>query len=370
MRKSYYEKYLLPLKKKRCVVKIGSSLLASKRSDAGIDEKAIRDYVKDICFLTENGWQVILVSSGAVAGGMSVLGLHSRPTSVRQLQSCAAVGQVSLMELYSKAFARKKRYCGQILLTSDDLRIRSRYINAKNTIENLLKEGIVPIVNENDTVATDEIAFGDNDRLSALVAGACDASVLLILSDVDGVYKTNSSGEKELVSLLSHIDETVFSWIYKRIGRTTKGGMRSKLEAALSASLWGIYTVITSGNNKNPVSSVLIKAKQQGTLILSQERKASSKRLWLAHIATPEGSIFVDKGAANAITKDRKSLLCPGIVDVQGAFNRGAVVDIYSIENKRLIARAIASLSSAEIQKNIGKRHSKEAMHRDNLVVF
>ncbi len=366
MRKTYLREYLPSFRKKRCVVKIGSSLLADS-SNGVLDTKAIRRYVNDVANLMKNKWQVILVSSGAVAAGMSVLRLNRRPSSIKELQSCAAIGQVSLMSSYEKSFSKKGMHCAQILLTADDLSHRDRYLNAKNTIELLLKEGVVPVVNENDSVATDEIAFGDNDMLSALVAGACDASVLVILSDVDGLYM-GIGQEKRLARVVDEVTDEVFSWVYKSRGKTTKGGMHSKLKSAASASQWGIYTFIASGRKRNVVSKILVSARQEGTLFLPKEKKASARRLWLLHIAKPKGTIYIDEGAEHALVRGKKSLLCPGILSVEGAFSKSDVVEIRARKGT-LVAKAITSMPVEELTRYLGKRYEKEAAHRDNIAI-
>lgn len=366
MSTSYGHLYLPEVAPKRCVIKIGSSLLTSQNSPA-LNVRRMSNLVRQIAVLIEHGWQVVLVSSGAVAGGMSVLGLNARPKSIPLLQACASVGQVELMKKYARLFHARGLTCAQILLTAEDLRSRSRYINAKNTMNELIERRIVPVVNENDTVSTEEIAFGDNDRLSALVAGACDAKILVILSDVEGLYSDVAS--RKVVPVVEKIDAGIRSMVStKRKGKTTVGGMATKLDAASIASKWGIYTIVANGHARDILVDLLVRRIHRGTLFLPASRRIDSRRMWIAYIARPKGRLIVDTGAKDAISLRGKSLLTAGVKEVMGQFDRGDVVEIFCGDEE--VGRGIAGMSSEEMMRFIGKRAGREAIHRDNMVIW
>ncbi len=353
------------IKSKRCVIKIGSSLLATN-SPSFLNVRRMSNYVSQIVKLIEAGWEVILISSGAVAAGMYILGLKNRPTNMAILQGCAAVGQVVLMKKYARLFHYRKRHCAQVLLTADDLRTRERYINAKRTIDELLGRGIVPIVNENDTVSTEEIAVGDNDRLSAMVAGCSQAKLLVILSDVDGLYEDVKT--KRLVSFVEKIDDRIWDLVKPKSGRTTVGGMRSKIQAAELAGRWGIPTIIASGHKKDILVDLLINKLIKGTVFFPPKNRIKSRKVWIAYIAKPRGVIYIDAGAYNAIRSFGKSLLCAGITKVDGLFDEGDVVRIFY--NDMEVARGIVGMSSYDMISYMGKRAKKEAIHRNDLVLI
>ncbi len=357
--------YLPDIQPKRCVIKVGSSLLA-KSTAPYLNVHRMSNLVRQISELLDNGWQVILVSSGAVAGGMSVLGFNRRPERMTDLQACAAVGQVILMKRYARLFNYRGKHCAQILLTAEDLRSRVRYRNAKATIVELLEREVVPVVNENDTVSTEEIAFGDNDRLSALVAGACEAKVLIILSDVEGLY--SDVERRTLVPVVERIDRRIRDMVRTKRGKTTVGGMETKLQAAEIASRWGIYTIVASGHRRNVLVDLLIRRRHLGTLFLPAKERTESKKMWIAYIAQVKGELVIDDGAKEAIVSRGKSLLCAGIKEVRGQFSAGDVVRILC-QNEE-IGRGVAGMDSEEMRKFLGKRAHKEAIHRDGLVVW
>ncbi len=357
--------YLPDFNPKRCVVKIGSSLLASQRPPY-LNVYRMSKYVKQISKLLDLGWEIVLVSSGAVAAGMSVLNFKNRPTKMSQLQACAAVGQVILMKRYARLFQYRKKHCAQLLLTAEDLRSRQRYLNAKNTILELLDKKIVPIVNENDTVSTDEIAFGDNDKLSAMVAGCCDAKILIILSDVDGLYR--SVEEKDVIAVVDKIDDKIRCLVKKKSGRTTVGGMASKLEAADLAGKWGIYTIVASGHRDNILIDLLVNRIHKGTVFLPSQYKKALKKMWIAYVATPKGEIIIDEGAYKAISLKGKSLLCAGIIKINGQFRSSDAVKI--VYNGTEVGRGLAGMSSQEMLQFLGRRANKEAVHRNNMILW
>ncbi|MCM8783380.1 MAG: glutamate 5-kinase [Candidatus Omnitrophica bacterium] len=358
---------------KKMVIKIGTSVLTT---NAIIDRAKIERIVEDISTLLNKGIKVCLVSSGAISSGMSVLGLRTRPKNLPQLQATAAVGQRYLMDLYADAFQKHNRTVAQILLTQEDLRERNRYLNARNTIYTLLEKKIIPIINENDTVAVEEIKFGDNDRLSALVASLIGANLLIILSDVDGFYMGHN--------LLSTVKEFTPELEKFACGTKSKelcvGGMSTKLEAVKICSRAGIPCILANGNRPGILDKV-ISGENVGTLFLPQGKKLASRKQWILFNLKPKGRIYIDKGAVEAILGKGKSLLPAGIVKVEGEFFDTDLVSIFDIETKKEIAQGITNyakvdldkikgLSNQEIEKVLGYKYYNEVIHRDNLVVL
>jgi len=353
---------LQPLAKdyKRIVIKIGSSLFysASGLLDLGIFD----EIVSGVTQLLREGREVVLVSSGAIALGMNIMNLKSRPKDLPSLQAAAAIGQNALMDTYGNYFKKLKITCAQILLTWEDFNDRSRYLNAKNTLLALLKNGAIPIVNENDTVSTDEIRFGDNDRLSALVSSLICADLLIILSDVDGLLDKN----KKVIRVVDEITlqiKTLASPTYKK---TCVGGMITKIEAAKIAVDSGIPCVIANGKRKNAILYAIKNPVQAGTLFIPKKGLAARER-WIAFGTKPKGKITVDDGAKNALL-NKKSLLSVGILAVNGIFESGDIVSVMDKENCEF-ARGKVSLSHRQLDKVKGARYDKEIIHRDNIVV-
>lgn len=363
---------------KRLVIKIGSSILAS--GDNGLDMSRIQSLADDISAVHDSGCDIVVVSSGAVAAGMKKLNLRERPRDIVLKQAAAAVGQSSLMWAYEKCFGAHKKKVAQILLTRDDFSDRKRYINSRNTIAVLLSYGIIPIINENDTVATEEIKFGDNDSLASLVAGLIGADRFLILSDVDGLF-TDDPGKNPDAKLIAFVEE-VTPEIEKMAGGSGTsigtGGMYSKLVAAKGAVKRGIAVNIINGKDKRAVSS-LLGGRQSGTEFRAKKTKVSSRKGWIAFGCKARGSLFLDAGAVKALVIGGKSLLPSGIVSVSGSFETGDAVYCFSPEGRR-IAKGVSNYSSAEIEKIkgartadieaiLGYRYSDEVIHRDNLVL-
>jgi glutamate 5-kinase len=348
---------------KRIVIKVGTSVLAS--SQGGVDHKLINELTKQISLLSKNAKEVILVSSGAIALGLAELGKKTRPQKLSDLQASAAIGQSILMQTYNEYFKKRKLSCAQVLLTWEDFDERQRYLNASNTLLRLLEYKIVPIINENDTVSTDEIKFGDNDRLSALVANLIEADILILLSDVDGLYKIKEKGVVPVIEKLT--DET------KKLAKDTAkrhiscGGMISKLEAAEIASSAGIPCVIANGRTKNILIKIL-DGQNIGTLFLPSQDRLIARKRWIAFGARTKGKIIVDDGAKEALVKKGKSLLCPGVVDLEGNFDSGDMVSIVD-RNFKEFARGLTNYSSAELKDIKGCRLKKEVIHRNNLVI-
>ena len=320
-----------------------------------------------------------MVSSGAIGSGMGLLKLKERPKTLSKLQACAAVGQLHLMQAYDDLFRAHSLLTAQVLLTQEDLNDRQRYLNAKNTLLTLLGEGVVTIVNENDTVSTDEIKFGDNDKLSSLVANLIEADLLILLSNVDGLYKYDGAKkEKELVSVVNKISAEIEALAQRSKDELGTGGMVSKLQAARIAASSGIPCIIANGK-KERILLDIIERKKTGTLFLPSSDKLAARKRWLSFSARPKGGIKVDNGAEEALTKRNKSLLSSGIIGAHGEFNKGEIVSICDIDGKEF-ARGIANYSSqdidkikglktAEISKIIGRKEADEVVHKDNLVI-
>lgn len=363
----------------RVVVKIGSNLLTDKLGRINI--KRIHSLAKELSELRSKGVDIVMVSSGAIASGMKKLGLKNKPKEIRKKQATAAVGQPLLMWMYEQYFLKYKKQIAQILLTRDDLSDRIRYVNAKNTILTLLEMGIIPIINENDTVATDEIKFGDNDQLAALVSGLIEANHLIILSDVDGLYTADPKKNPD-AKIIRHVKE--FSKELESIAKPTStgygtGGMYSKVIAAKKATSFGIPVHIVSGRKTGNIKAV-VEGKKVGTYFEPIKERVTSRKGWIAYATRARGSVFIDEGAVKALLKDGKSLLPSGIKKVEGDFDIGDAV--YCINEKgEKIAKGLVNYSSceiklikgkksSEIEKILGYKYSDEVIHRDNLVIL
>jgi len=366
-------------KARRIVVKVGSSILASV--EKGLNHKAFAHLAKEISELKHQGYEVALVSSGAIAAGMGKLGYKTRPQSITQKQATAAVGQSRLMNIYETHFSRHQRMVAQVLLTRDDLSHRQRFLNARNTLLALLELGIVPIINENDTVVVDEIQFGDNDNLSALITNLIEADLLIILTDIDGLCDADPRmhPEAKCIPLVEDVDKDMGDKVGGTAGGTTVGGMVSKVEAARKASRFGIPTVIASGRREGVLHQIL-KGKQVGTLILPKMETLSSRKHWIAFNLKPRGDIVVDAGAKKAIVQKGKSLLASGVVEINGDFDRGESVSCVGPLGREFARglvnysaselKRIKGLRSGQIEKMLGYKYSDEVIHRDDLVVL
>jgi glutamate 5-kinase len=363
---------------KRLVVKIGSNILA--HAGEGIDTMRISSLAHDIHALYEKGYEVLLVSSGAIAAGMGKLGLKNKPKDIKVKQAAAAVGQSSLMWAYEKSFSEYGMKVAQVLLTRNDLSDRKRYINAKNTLLALLSYKITAVINENDTVATDEIKFGDNDYLASLVAGLVEAEKLVILSDVDGLYTADPRQSTD-ARIIEYVEEITPELERKAGGAGSiigTGGMYSKLLAAKRAMNYGIVVHIMSGRKKGLLLSVT-EGKPAGTLFKPKQEKLSSRKGWIAYGSRSKGNIIIDDGAVKALLEGGKSLLPSGILSVEGHFDIGDAVSCIDLRGLR-IAKGLTNYSSSEtekirgkktteIEKVLGYKYSDEVIHRDNLVV-
>ncbi|HZV82775.1 MAG TPA: glutamate 5-kinase [Geobacteraceae bacterium] len=364
---------------RRVVIKIGSQVLTS--GDQDLDTSFVTDLAAQVATARKNGLEVLLVTSGAIAAGRGALGLTTRPKTIPQKQAAAAVGQSRLMRAYEDAFASHGINVAQLLLTRGDLADRTRYLNARATLETLLECGVVPIINENDTVAVEEIKFGDNDSLSALATNLVDANLLVILTDIDGLYDADprKNPEAQLITVV----KTVTKELERGAGGTGStvgtGGMATKLAAAKKAGKSGAATVIANGTVDGIVSRVLA-GEDVGTLILPAATSLTSRKHWIAFTLRPQGRVTVDAGASTVLRQEGKSLLPSGIVSVEGNFVRGACVRVCDPEGSEF-ARGITDYASDEINLILGRRSSEieeilgfrygdEIIHRDNMVLL
>lgn len=363
---------------KRLVIKVGSALLTN--DGAGIDRQAIDAWVEQIAKLLSEGKEVVLVSSGAVAEGLARLGIGSRPQSIHMLQSAAAVGQMGLIQTYETSFRRFERQTAQILLDHDDMANRERYLNARGVMQTLMDLNVVPIVNENDTVVTDEIRFGDNDRLAALVANLIDADALIILTDKDGMYDANPDidSNAKLISQAHASDSSLDTQAGTSNGALGRGGMQTKLEAARLASRSGCNTVIAGGRNQNILMRICL-GETVGTFLSADKTPIAARKQWLAGQLQVKGTLALDEGASRVLRQQGSSLLAVGVTAVKGRFTRGELVsceDSSGIE----VARGLVNYNSDETQLIQGKSTEEiitilgyceddELIHRDNLVL-
>jgi glutamate 5-kinase len=363
---------------RRIVVKIGSSNLSDV---AGVNRESIAHVAQALAALHASGKDVVLVTSGAVAAGMSRLGFQGRPKTIPVKQAAAAVGQIALMALYEQSFSTYRVPVAQILLTHDDLANRKRYLNAKHTMRTLLETKVIPIVNENDTVAVEEIQLGDNDNLSAQVAVLIEADLLVILSDVAGLYDKDPRvhADATLLSLVDKFDRTLLA-SGGAAGPLGRGGMASKLQAAHKAALSGIPTIIADGRKAETLAAVFDARVDIGTLFLPVADRLGSRKHWIAYTLKPAGSLVVDAGASAAIREQGRSLLPPGIRAVHGEFDEGECVTCVDDAGKEF-ARGLVSYNSqalerikgartAQIEQILGYKVSDEVIHRDDLALL
>lgn len=364
---------------KRIVVKIGSTLITNH--GAGVDHALIAEWVRQIAVLAKKGVEVLLVSSGAIAEGMKRLGWKARPHEVNQLQAAAAVGQMGLVQVYESSFREHGLETAQILLTHDDLADRTRYLNARSTLTTLLQLHVVPVINENDTVVTDEIKFGDNDTLAALVCNAIDADTLVILTDQHGLFSADPRNDPaaKLIREAKAGDPRLEAMAGGAGSVLGRGGMLTKVQAAKKAALSGATTIIAHGREAD-VLLRLYKGELIGTRLTADALSLQAKKTWLAGHLKTSGTVTLDAGAARALMQGGKSLLSIGVTAVGGNFERGAVVSCLDSEGHE-IARGLVNYSSSEAQKIMRRPTSlieqllgyiaePELIHRDNLVLL
>ena len=361
----------------RAVVKLGSNVLTQNH---GLNLKTIRSISRQICRLIDGGFEIILVSSGAMAAGVKKVGLVKRPDEIPKRQAVAAVGQAGLIREYEKAFGQYKKKVAQILLTSDDFSSRKRYLNARNTLYTLLSWQVVPIINENDTVVVEEIEFGDNDNLAAMITLLMDADILINLTDIDGLCTKDPRvySSAKLIPLVSTINKHIEKVAGDIPGALGTGGMLSKIKAAKKLNASGIPMVIANGN-KQDILIKLFSGKRYGTFFVSNKEKLTSRKRWIAFNLKPQGVVIIDEGAANAILKRGKSLLPSGILRVEGEFNVGAPVE-FRDNNNHILGIGLANYSASDIFKikglnskkitdRLGHKPYDEVIHRDNLAI-
>ncbi len=359
------------------VVKVGSSLLTD--SGRGFSHSLVQSWVDDLALLQKRGYRIVLVSSGAVAEGMQRLGLKDRPRSVHELQAAAAVGQMGLIQMYESAFQRHNLHTAQILLTHDDLRSRQRYLNAKSALKQLLGMGVIPVVNENDTVVTDEIQFGDNDTLAALVANLIEANTLLLLTDQQGLYTENPQDNPD-AGMVAEIQANDARLDQMAGGSSLlgRGGMVTKVKAARIASRSGANTIIASGREDKIIYN-LSEGRVSGSLLKADRELLVARKQWLATLPI-RGQLVLDEGACRVLRQEGRSLLAVGVRRTEGSFTRGdmvACVDDQGVEVARGLvnygssdAARICGLSSEKIESVLGFVAGEELIHRDNLILI
>jgi glutamate 5-kinase len=348
----------------RVVVKLGTGVLTDSQKQP--DPAQLEQLVAQIAGLRKAGRQVVVVTSGAVGAGMGALGYQSRPTDLAEKQACAAVGQSRLMAVYDQLFARHGLVVAQVLLTHDDLEHHERHLNARNTLVTLLDLGVVPIINENDAVSFTEIKFGDNDKLSALVASLLPADLLVILTTVDGVLENFGQANARTISVIEQIDATVEDLAGGTTSETAVGGMKSKVDAAKIVVRSGIPLVIASGRQSNVLAQILNGA-DVGTLFVAPPTRLAGRKRWIAFFHHPKGALHVDDGARQALRLGGKSLLPPGVVNCEGDFAAGEVIRLCDADGVEF-ARGIASFTAGEIRSQ--KLSRVELVHRDDLVIL
>ena len=366
-------------KAEKIVIKLGSSIVTN--AGDGLNEECLSNLIKQISKLILENKKVVLVSSGAVAAGLKKLGIKTRPKILSELQSAAAVGQMDLVQIYERFFSDNNLISAQVLLTHDDLSDRKRYLNARSTIFSLIRNKVIPVINENDTVASEEIRFGDNDTLAAMVANLIEADLLVLLTDQEGLFSSDPRENKNAELIQNgYVDDKrldeLASGTKSEIGT---GGMATKILAARRAALSGTHTIIGSGRRKNILLD-LNKDESIGTFLHSREIKLLARKKWLADNLKSKGKIFVDIGAENALIHKGKSLLVAGVTKVVGSFDRGEVIQCVN-ESGREISKGLVNYNSEEVKKIIGVSSDKiesilgyvnesSLIHRNNMIIL
>ena len=363
----------------KIVIKLGSSIVTNDGD--GLDEKCLSSLIKQISILNSQNKKVILVSSGAIAAGLRKLGVKRRPKVLSELQSAAAVGQMDLVRVYEELFSDNNLISAQILLTHSDLSDRKRYLNARSTIFNLIKNNVIPVINENDTVASEEIRFGDNDSLAAMVANLIEADLLVLLTDQDGLFSSDPRGDNNAKLIRhSYVDDKNLNDLASGTKSTIgTGGMATKILAARRAALSGAHTIIASGKRNNILVD-LSNDEDIGTFLQSREVKLVARKKWLADNLKSNGKIYIDQGAEKALIHKGKSLLAAGVTKVIGTCDRGEVIQCVN-ESGHEILKGLVNYNSEEVKKIIGVSSDKiesilgyvnesSLIHRDNMIII
>lgn len=380
MKNAAADKKSILSKARRVVIKVGSAVLTS--SGGGLDQKRIEQLAKEIVSIMDDRREVVLVSSGAIAAGLAKLGLKKTKGMPLPLkQAAAAVGQAGLMWMYEKTFGARGKKVAQVLLTREDLSNRSRFLNARNTLHTLLEYGVIPIINENDTVAVDEIKFGDNDNLSGMVVQLTDADLLIILSDIDGLYTADPRlhPDARFIPVVEKITAEMERGAGDALSVVGTGGMRSKIMAAKKVGAYGVPMVILNGKKTGNLAA-LFDGKETGTLFLPRLEKMDSRKHWIAYTAASKGGIVVDDGCCDALVNKGKSLLPGGVVSVEGTFKVGDCVNCLDLRGT-VFARGLTKYSSidldrirglktSQIEPVLGHKDYDEVIHRDDLVIL
>ncbi len=362
----------------RWVIKIGSALITD--DGRGLNHKALQDWAEQIATLRQQGKEIVLVSSGAVAEGMSRLHWNQRPKAIHELQAAAAIGQMGLIRAYESCFQNHGLLSAQILLTHDDLSNRRRYLNARSSLQTLLKLGVIPVVNENDTVSIDEIRFGDNDTLAALVGNLIDADALLLLTDQDGLFDKNPrehDGAK-LIKQADSTDETLLGFAGESASELSLGGMRTKVLAARRAARSGTHTIIAAGRESQIITRIC-SGEHLGTRLIAEQKPVAARKQWIAGHMQTLGKLVLDQGAITALKQNGRSLLAVGVISAHGDFTRGDFVECVD-ENDNRIASGLINYELVEVRKLCGKPSEEieailgyidepELIHRDNMVL-
>lgn len=360
------------------VVKVGTNVLST--DDDQLDADRIASLAEQLHLICATGRKLVLVSSGAIGAGMGLLGLKQRPKDLPHLQAAAATGQAHLIHIYDKALRPHGYHAAQILLTANDFKNRSRYLNVRNTLRTLAEYGAIPIVNENDTVSTEEIKLGDNDRLAAMVAGLIQADLLIILSVVDGLLTGDPTDpNSRRLPLVERFDEALLNLVGASKSSRGTGGMKTKLEAVHTATAVGVNVIIANGKRPHVLNEIM-NGDDIGTLFLGEGDGISAWKRWIGYTMPPKGRFVLDQGARRAVEQQGKSLLAAGIARVEGEFSKGEVVSLVDIQTgdefarglsnyDSVAARTIAGRRTDDIAKTLGSIPYDEVIHRDNLVV-
>lgn len=365
---------------KKVVIKIGTGILTT--DDGHLDKDQIKNLAGQTVELNQMGYHVVVVSSGAVGSGMGELGIEKRPVTLPELQAVAAVGQSKLISMYDDCFKLHGYHAAQILLTREDFEDRQRYLNTCNTIHTLFRLKAIPVVNENDTISVDEIKFGDNDALSALVTNLLNAELLIILSSVDGLYDKHPTGKSKaaVIPVVENVSDEIRQLAFDLKTKRGVGGMQTKLEAASVVTNAGESVIIANGR-MDGVLKKIVQGEHIGTLFLPKHEKLASRKRWIGYTIKPKGKISIDDGATHALRDKGKSLLASGIVSVEGIFSKGDIISISGKGNGAIVARGLTNYSSAEIEKIkgcstvhiakvLGYKLYDEVIHRDNMVIL